>query len=119
MTARHFLCKADYLTKGARSLRSGSSRNNRARPEPAPGFPSTRPEFNSGWAALFMRSSKYRSREMPAVRRLFLTMKTGTAEYFGITTGRDQREVTDYIRRIIPGKKLASTNIEQRLDGYR
>ncbi len=25
---------------------------------------------------------------MPAVRRLFLIMKTGTEEYFGITTGR-------------------------------
>ena len=32
-------------------------------------------------------SSKYRSRDIPAVRRLFLTMNIGTAEYLGITTG--------------------------------
>src|SRR5450759_1503072 len=34
------------------------------------------------------KSSKYRSREIPAVRRLFLMMNTGTNEYLGITTGR-------------------------------
>jgi hypothetical protein len=32
--------------------------------------------------------SKYRSRVIPALRMLFLTMKTGTLLYFGMTTGR-------------------------------
>jgi len=34
------------------------------------------------------RSSKYRSRLIPAVRRLFLMMNTGILRYFGTTTGR-------------------------------
>lgn len=33
-------------------------------------------------------SSKKRSRDIPAVRRLFLMMNTGTDAYLGITTGR-------------------------------
>jgi hypothetical protein len=35
-----------------------------------------------------LSSSKYRSRLMPAVRRRFLMMNTGTALYAGITSGR-------------------------------
>ena len=42
-------------------------------------------------AALCYRSlnnSKYRSRDIPAVRKLFLMTNTGAAAYLGITTGR-------------------------------
>jgi hypothetical protein len=34
---------------------------------------------------------KYLSRDIPDVRRLFLMMKTGTAWYLGMTTGRRTR----------------------------
>src|SRR6185295_12653776 len=49
--------------------------------------------WRAWWAHTFRwdhspSSLRYRSRDIPAVRRLFLMMKIGTAAYFGITTGR-------------------------------